>query len=394
MKHGHHSMLCTDAPVNGWTGGQYSLYRLVFGVYLLVHFVCLIPWADSALVATVLSVAAGLSVMLAAGYRDRLAAICLLSVWVCLHGRSSLMANPGLPYVGLLLLVHACIPSAPYGSLAARGRVNPGGGWFMPQAIFNMVWLLMVLGYSYSGYTKLVNPSWLDGSALEQVLNNPLARPGLGRAVVLLLPSVVLQIVGWGVIALELFYAPLALVRATRPWMWGLMLCLQVGFIFLIDFTDLNFGMVVLHLFTFDPAWIRPRPAKSSDLVLYDGHCGLCHGATRFLLAEDLPGTTFRFAPLEGDAAKVALAGLTDIPDSIIVRRADGKIRMRSEAVLYLLQRLGGFWHILAFFSGFIPLRLRDNAYDAIARVRRHLFARPADSCPLLPPELRGRFDY
>ena len=30
---------------NGWTGGQYSLVRAVFGAYLLVHFVQLAPWA-------------------------------------------------------------------------------------------------------------------------------------------------------------------------------------------------------------------------------------------------------------------------------------------------------------------------------------------------------------
>ena len=30
---------------NGWTGGQYSLFRAVFGAYLFVHFVQLAPWA-------------------------------------------------------------------------------------------------------------------------------------------------------------------------------------------------------------------------------------------------------------------------------------------------------------------------------------------------------------
>src|SRR5207245_3602172 len=29
---------------NGWTGGQYSLFRAVFGLYLFVHFVELVPW--------------------------------------------------------------------------------------------------------------------------------------------------------------------------------------------------------------------------------------------------------------------------------------------------------------------------------------------------------------
>ena len=29
---------------NGWTGGQYSLYRAIFGTYLFAHFVTLLPW--------------------------------------------------------------------------------------------------------------------------------------------------------------------------------------------------------------------------------------------------------------------------------------------------------------------------------------------------------------
>src|SRR5690348_15481825 len=29
---------------NGWTGGQYSIFRIVFGSYLLQHFLALLPW--------------------------------------------------------------------------------------------------------------------------------------------------------------------------------------------------------------------------------------------------------------------------------------------------------------------------------------------------------------
>ena len=51
------------------------------------------------------------------------------------------------------------LPRAPYGSLAARGRRDPGGGWRMPagdiRASPGSSW---PLGYSYSGLTKLVEP--------------------------------------------------------------------------------------------------------------------------------------------------------------------------------------------------------------------------------------------
>ena len=74
--------------VNGWTGGQYSVYRLVLGVYLLAHFTTSLPRVqgslftlDSSLVATVLGVAAAAAAVgLAVGWRDRALALLLALV--------------------------------------------------------------------------------------------------------------------------------------------------------------------------------------------------------------------------------------------------------------------------------------------------------------------------
>ncbi len=63
--------------------------------------------------------------------------------------------------------------------------------------------------------------------------------------------------------AFELLFAPLALSRRLRPFLWAGMLAMHLGLMALIDFADLSFGMVILHLFTFDPGWIRPAPRDS-----------------------------------------------------------------------------------------------------------------------------------
>src|SRR2546426_853835 len=86
---------------------------------------------------------------------------------------------------------------------------------------------------------------------------------------------------------------PPALVARLRPWLWTLMLGLHFTLIVLIDFADLSLGMVMVHLFTFDPAWVKVRPITATELLFYDGHCGLCHRAVRFVLAEDVGGKTF-----------------------------------------------------------------------------------------------------
>ena len=129
---------------NGWTGGQYSLYRAIFGIYLFIHFVHLVAWGkelfssegvlgeasaspliylfpniltllDSPIFITLfLSVGAFSSLLFIIGWWDRLAAIVLWYVLACLFGRNPLISNPGLPYVGWLLLAHVFIPKEPY----------------------------------------------------------------------------------------------------------------------------------------------------------------------------------------------------------------------------------------------------------------------------------------
>src|SRR5262245_37047023 len=193
---------------NGWTGGQYSLFRTLFGLYLLVHFLQLAPWGaelfssagvlpdpslsplvnlfpnllglwDSpAVVLALLLGGSALALLFVVGLWDRVAAILLWYLWACLFGRNPLISNPALPYVGWILLAHALLPPAPYGSLAARGRVDPRGSWRMPPPIFAAAWILMAIGYAYSGGTKLVSPSWIDGSAITRILQSPLARHG------------------------------------------------------------------------------------------------------------------------------------------------------------------------------------------------------------------------
>jgi predicted DCC family thiol-disulfide oxidoreductase YuxK len=405
---------------NGWTGGQYSLFRAPFGAYLFVHFAQLVPWGaelfssrgvlprsaspllhlfpnvlaldDSpAVVTALLVVGAALSVPFALGLYDRFAAVALWYVWACLFGRDPLISNPSLPFVGWMLLAHACLPSAPYGSLAARGRTDPAGGWRFPQPIFAAAWVVMALGYAYSGYTKLVSPSWVDGTALARVLDNPLARPGLPRELLLGLPPAFLKAATWGALALELGFAPLALFRRLRPWLWAAMLLMHLGLLVLIDFADLSLGMVLLHFFTFDPAWVPPRGA--GGVLFYDGGCGLCHGFVRFALAEDR-AAALRFAPLGGDTFRAAVseAQAAALPASLVLRTADGSLRTRSAAVLGVLAELGGLWRLLAGVGRLVPRPLRDGLYDGVAAARHRLFAPPADSCPLVPKELRARF--
>ena len=81
------------------------------------------------------------------------------------------------------------------------------------------------------------------------------------------------------------------------------------------------------------------------------------------------------------------------LPDSIIVLTNDGALLARSDAVLHILRRLGGGWKVLAGVLSVVPRGLRDATYDFIARIRYRIFGKRDELCPIVPPDLRARFD-
>jgi predicted DCC family thiol-disulfide oxidoreductase YuxK len=153
---------------------------------------------------------------------------------------------------------------------------------------------------------------------------------------------------------------------------------------------------VALSLAAVDPGWIPPARASRPIRVFYDGSCGLCHRFVRFLLAEDRTGSTFRFAPLQGETFQAAYPAdvRKSYPDSIVVEDEEGRVLIRSRAALAALAHLGGLWRALAAVAWIVPAPLRDVVYDGVAVVRHRLFARPSDVCPLVPAHLARRFEH
>jgi predicted DCC family thiol-disulfide oxidoreductase YuxK len=128
--------------------------------------------------------------------------------------------------------------------------------------------------------------------------------------------------------------------------------------------------------------------------VFYDGHCGLCHGLVRFLIARDPGGAKFAFAPLQGKscAAVIPQTVRQRLPDSIVVRTDNGKLLVKSSAVLYVLEQIGGAWRAISMTVNILPATLLDSGYDIVARMRRKVFSKPASTCPLVPADLQKRF--
>ncbi|HXX43820.1 MAG TPA: DCC1-like thiol-disulfide oxidoreductase family protein [Candidatus Acidoferrales bacterium] len=135
--------------------------------------------------------------------------------------------------------------------------------------------------------------------------------------------------------------------------------------------------------------------SPSPELLFYDGHCGLCHRAVRFVLRHDKAGNLFRFAPLQGSTfqSRVFPEQRAALPDSVVVLTSAGALLVRSDAFIHILRRIGGVWGLLAGVIDVVPRPLRDALYDFIARVRYRVFGKRDELCPIVPPDLRARFE-
>lgn len=127
--------------------------------------------------------------------------------------------------------------------------------------------------------------------------------------------------------------------------------------------------------------------------IFYDGGCGLCHAAVRFVLARDRR-EVFRFAPMHGGTYRRILSESVrrDLPDSLVLALPEGSVHVRSDALVRILRELGGPWKLLGILGSFVPRPVLDALYDMVAAIRGRLFPKPDGSCPVVPASLRDRF--
>jgi predicted DCC family thiol-disulfide oxidoreductase YuxK len=131
-------------------------------------------------------------------------------------------------------------------------------------------------------------------------------------------------------------------------------------------------------------------------VLLYDGTCGFCDGAVKFVLRVDKRGQ-MRFAALDsafGAAVLERHPALASVDSVVYVEDPDGpdeRVSVRSDAALRVARYLGGPWRALGAVARLIPAPVRDWLYDRFAAIRYRVFGR-VDSCALPAPGVRARF--
>ena len=121
-------------------------------------------------------------------------------------------------------------------------------------------------------------------------------------------------------------------------------------------------------------------------LVLYDGVCGLCHGAVQWLVDHD-SDQNLSYAALQGETAEAVRQRHPEIPhdiDSILFVDGD-RVYWHSAAILALCAYLPSPWSWGRHFR-WVPAPLSDLGYRLIARVRYRIWGK-VEACRIPAPE-------
>ena len=391
-----------------YTGGQYGLARGFFGLCMVFYLLDLARLgatlysnqgflpdgrarAIGGLIPNVLMLNDGpgfvtglgllgavLALLLCIGVYDRIAAGAIWYIIACLHMRNPLAGGEGVALLGWLLLAHILIKSWRYGT-------GTGRTWRMPPAVYAVTWCMLAVAYASAGVMKLTSGAWMSGQKLGMVAYSGQGHLDAVAELAANLPPWAFSTTAWVMMCVEIGFVAMVLVRPLRPIVWAWTLIVHQTVIGAAFLSEMNLGILMLHVFCFDPSWIAPRAADTTDTVFYDARCGLCRRFARFVLAEDWSGSAFRFAALDREATGESDRSVVSIHPgrSVIVQTAGDRTLVRSTAVLHVMHRLGGMWAVIADMLALVPRPVRDAGFSLLAWVGRRLYGPGADRSPL-----------
>ena len=120
------------------------------------------------------------------------------------------------------------------------------------------------------------------------------------------------------------------------------------------------------------------------NIIYYDGECGLCHMAVKFILKVDSKNK-FYFSPLSNFDNN-----LKNI-DSIILKSGD-KVFYESQAIIMVFENIDNNWNYLAKVLKIFPINVLDIAYRWVSRNRTKISVKEVSSCPIVPDYYKKRF--
>ena len=130
---------------------------------------------------------------------------------------------------------------------------------------------------------------------------------------------------------------------------------------------------------------------NSKKIIFFDGYCNLCNSQVNNILSIDKK-QIFHYSPLSSKFSIKSLKGKIDkknIGKSIVFLN-NGRVYVKSKAVLMILSEIGGIYNLFSFFKIF-PSFILDFFYNIIAKNRYTWFGK-SENCFIPSKEISSRF--
>lgn len=259
----------------------FSLVRMLFGLWLIQHFFFLIPYgrelyssegmkvAGGALylkellaplrspagISTLLGLSLLSSIFFTLKIKRALNSLFLFFTWVFFFHQDLLTYNPGVPYIGWMLLALSLVPD----NEERFFWENKSPDFSFPPVLFWGLWLVVTLGYTASGLHKFFfSPLWREGRALTYVFDYPATRSETLAQLYFGLPLLIQKIVNWSVIIVEGFFFLALFIPKGRKTLWILNSLMHLGILITLKFASLSIVMLIIHAFMIEDGWFSP----------------------------------------------------------------------------------------------------------------------------------------
>jgi hypothetical protein len=178
----------------------------------------------------------------------------LFICWVFFFHQNLLTYNPGVPFVGWLLLALSLVENKE----ERYFWENKSPTFQFPPLLFFGLWIIVTLSYTASGIHKLLfSPLWKEGRAFVYILDYPASRSSYIYDLYLSMPLIFQKVICWLALLSESTFFILFIIPKLRKWGWIMNTLMHVGILIILKFSSLSIVMIIIHAFMIEDQWFK-----------------------------------------------------------------------------------------------------------------------------------------
>lgn len=283
------------------------------------------------------------------GFRARFCAFIAFLIFTALIERNVEVVSNIDRLMGCFMLWACFLPLDRYWSVAAalRDVVVRNKPW--PIIPILAVKLQIIIIYLDAGLFKLTGAPWINGTALQFVVQDQYFGSYEGAYLFGLIPEIFLKLAAWWIVAFQIGFSFLIYIPWKRDFFRAFALIgavlMHVGFILFMQVHQFPYLCFVYLLLLVPDRWINKALSNRRDRlsrirIFYDPDCGFCR-AVSLIFREFCLGPVARVLPADAQAEALSLLRQHN---SWVVYGHEGRIYLKWEAVAYVMKQSPMFW--------------------------------------------------